>query len=71
MNRYIANKQIQEDLLDIGQKWRKDGAEQIEEMHLDEICPLRSYPSGVGQGRQDQDILSHNNINIINLHFNF
>ena len=30
--------------LDTCQQSRKDGAEQTEEMHRDEICPLESYP---------------------------
>ena len=50
---------------------RKAGAEQIEEMHRDEICPLRSYPCGAGQRRQNQDIRRDGDVNISNPDFNF
>ena len=34
----------------------KDGAEQIEEMHSDEVCSIRYHPRRAGLGRQDRDI---------------
>ncbi len=57
--------------LDTGYSWSKAGAEPIEKIRRYEICRPRSYPSGSGPGRQDQNGRQYNNIIKMNRYFNF